>query len=41
MERSGVLTKAQFAYRKGLVACEAFCEYIPYTAKCIGEWAGV
>ena len=39
MERSGVLRTTQFAYRKGLGTCdELLC--VPYTAECIGEWAG-
>ena len=41
MERSGVLPTTQFAYRKGLGTCDALLPYtIPYTAECIGEWAG-
>ena len=35
MECSGVLPTTQIAYRKGRGTCD-----VPYTAKCIGEWAG-
>ena len=40
MERSGVLPTTQFAYWKGLGTCDALLIHIPYTAECIGEWAG-
>ena len=41
MERSGVLQTTQFAYRKGLGTCDAlFVQHVPYTARCIGAWAG-
>ena len=39
IERSGVLSTTQFAYRKGLGTCDALL-CVPYTAECIGEWAG-
>ena len=39
MERSGVLPTTQFAYLKGLGTCQALL-CVPYTARCIGEWAG-
>ena len=39
MECSGVLPTTQFAYRKGLGTCDALL-CVPYTAECIGEWAG-
>ena len=38
IERSGVLPTTQFAYRKSLGSCDAFCVCVTYTAKCIGEW---
>ena len=42
MERSGVFPTTQFAYRKGLGTCDALLcmSHYPYTAECIGEWAG-
>ena len=42
MERSDVLPTTQFAYRKGLGICDGTQTFlsVPYTAKCIGEWAG-
>ena len=39
MEGSGVLPTTQFAYRKGLGTCDALL-CVPYTAECIGKWAG-
>ena len=41
-ERSGGLPTTQFAYRKGLGICDALLcvSHTPYTAECIGEWAG-
>ena len=39
MEGSGVLPTTQFAYWKGLGTCDASVR-VPYTAVCIGEWAG-
>ena len=40
-ERSGELPTTQFAYRKDLVIYYALLcmSHVPYTAKCIGEWA--
>ena len=40
MELSGVLPTTQFAFRKGLGTCDALSVRVPYTAECIGEWAG-
>ena len=39
MERIGVLPTIQFAYVRDLRSCDALL-CVPYTAKCIGEWAG-
>ena len=39
MEHSGVLPTTQFAYWKSLGTCDALL-CVPYTAECIGEWAG-
>ena len=39
MELRGVLPTTQFAYPKGLATCDALLR-VPYTAMCIGEWAG-
>ena len=38
-ERYGVLPTTQFAYRKVWVPVMRFVQ-VPYTVKCIGEWAG-
>ena len=40
MERSDVLPTTQYAYRKNLGTCDVLFVRVPYTAKCIGEWAG-
>ena len=39
MERGGVLPTTQFAYQIGVGTCVALL-HVPYTAECIGEWAG-
>ena len=45
VERSGVLPTTQFAYQKFLGTLSAYNKLrtsarVPYTAECIGEWAG-
>ena len=45
VERSGVLPTTQFAYQKFLGTLSAYHKLrtsvrVPYTAECIGEWAG-